>query len=59
MSIAMGNASPKVQAAATYVTTSSDEEGFANAIERFVLGAFRESVRAFAWSGREVARARK
>ena len=59
VSITMGNASPQVQAAATYVTTSSDEEGFANAIEMFVLGAFRESVRAFAWPGREVALARK
>lgn len=47
VSIAMGNASPEAQAAATYVTTSSEGEGFAN--ERFVLDAFRESVRAFAW----------
>src|SRR6266853_2671417 len=37
MSIAMGNASPEVQATATYVTTSNEEEGFANAIEKFVL----------------------
>jgi hydroxymethylpyrimidine pyrophosphatase-like HAD family hydrolase len=29
VSIAMGNASPEVQAAATYVTTSNEEEGFA------------------------------
>jgi Cof subfamily protein (haloacid dehalogenase superfamily) len=38
VSIAMGNASPEVQAAATYVTTSYEDEGFANAMERFVLG---------------------
>jgi Cof subfamily protein (haloacid dehalogenase superfamily) len=37
MSIAMGNASKEVQHAATYVTTSNEEEGFANAMERFVL----------------------
>lgn len=37
VSIAMGNASPEVQAAATYVTSSNDEEGFANAMEKFVL----------------------
>ena len=36
VSIAMGNASEDVQKAATYVTTSNDEEGFANAMERFV-----------------------
>ncbi len=38
MSIAMGNASPEVQQQAQYVTTSYEEEGFANAIERFILG---------------------
>jgi hypothetical protein len=37
VSIAMGNASPEVQASATFVTTSNEEEGFANAIETFVL----------------------
>ncbi|HWW18401.1 MAG TPA: HAD hydrolase family protein, partial [Candidatus Saccharimonadales bacterium] len=37
VSIAMGNASPEVQASATYVTTSNEAEGFANAIEKFVL----------------------
>jgi Cof subfamily protein (haloacid dehalogenase superfamily) len=37
VSIAMGNASPEVQASATYVTSSNAEEGFANAIEKFVL----------------------
>jgi Cof subfamily protein (haloacid dehalogenase superfamily) len=37
LSVAMGNASPDVQRAARRVTTSNEEEGFANAIERFVL----------------------
>jgi Cof subfamily protein (haloacid dehalogenase superfamily) len=37
VSIAMGNASEEVQEAAAYVTTSNEEEGFANAMERFVL----------------------
>jgi hypothetical protein len=37
VSIAMGNASAEVQAAATYVTDSCDDEGFAKAMERFVL----------------------
>ena len=39
VSIAMGNASPEVQASATYVTSSNEEEGFASAIEKFVLNA--------------------
>jgi Cof subfamily protein (haloacid dehalogenase superfamily) len=37
LSIAMGNASPEVQAQASLVTDSYDDEGFAKAIERFVL----------------------
>jgi Cof subfamily protein (haloacid dehalogenase superfamily) len=37
LSIAMGNASPEVQGQADYVTTSYEDEGFANAVERFVL----------------------
>jgi beta-phosphoglucomutase family hydrolase/Cof subfamily protein (haloacid dehalogenase superfamily) len=37
MSIAMGNASAEVQRCAYFVTTSNDDEGFANAVERFVL----------------------
>jgi Cof subfamily protein (haloacid dehalogenase superfamily) len=37
VSIAMGNASMDVQRAATFVTTSNGEEGFALAMERFVL----------------------
>jgi Cof subfamily protein (haloacid dehalogenase superfamily) len=36
--IAMGNAGPEVQRAAHYVTTSNEDEGFANAVDRFVLG---------------------
>jgi Cof subfamily protein (haloacid dehalogenase superfamily) len=37
MSIAMGNASPDVQRTARYVTTTNQDEGFANAIAWFVL----------------------
>jgi Cof subfamily protein (haloacid dehalogenase superfamily) len=37
MSIAMGNASKEVQAEANFVTDSNKEEGFARAIEQFVL----------------------
>jgi Cof subfamily protein (haloacid dehalogenase superfamily) len=37
LSIAMGNASREVQRSARRVTTSNGEEGFANAVERFVL----------------------
>jgi Cof subfamily protein (haloacid dehalogenase superfamily) len=37
LSIAMGNASPHVQRAADFVTDTNGEEGFANAIERFIL----------------------
>ncbi len=37
VSIAMGNASPEVQAAATYVTSTNEDEGFAKAIEKFIL----------------------
>jgi beta-phosphoglucomutase family hydrolase len=40
-SIAMGNASRDVQRTARYVTTSNEEDGFANAIDRFILGAAR------------------
>jgi Cof subfamily protein (haloacid dehalogenase superfamily) len=38
LSIAMGNASAEVQRAARTVTTTNEDEGFANAVERFVLG---------------------
>ena len=37
LSIAMGNASEEVKSQATHVTTSCEEEGFANAVERFIL----------------------
>lgn len=37
VSIAMGNASPDVQHAARFVTSSNKDEGFALAMERFVL----------------------
>jgi Cof subfamily protein (haloacid dehalogenase superfamily) len=37
VSIAMGNANADVQHAAVFVTTSNTEEGFARAMERFVL----------------------
>jgi Cof subfamily protein (haloacid dehalogenase superfamily) len=37
LSIAMGNASPEVQKAATYVTDSNEEEGFSRGIEDFIL----------------------
>jgi len=39
VSIAMGNASSEVQHAAQYVTTDYENEGFANAVERYILGS--------------------
>src|SRR5882724_4667600 len=44
VSIAMGNASPEVQASATYVTSTNEEEGFAMAMEKVILN--RRSVNA-------------
>ncbi len=41
MSIAMGNASYEVQRAARHVTRSNEEEGFAHAIDSFILGGPR------------------
>ncbi|MBV9389551.1 MAG: HAD family phosphatase [Chroococcidiopsidaceae cyanobacterium CP_BM_ER_R8_30] len=38
VSIAMGNSSEEVQHSAQYVTTDYENEGFANAVERFILG---------------------
>jgi hydroxymethylpyrimidine pyrophosphatase-like HAD family hydrolase len=38
LSIAMGQSSDAVKQAAAQVTSSSEEEGFANAVERFILG---------------------
>lgn len=37
-SIAMGNSNRDVQHSAKYVTTDNENEGFANAVERFILG---------------------
>ncbi|MBO0837002.1 MAG: HAD hydrolase family protein, partial [Actinobacteria bacterium] len=37
LSIAMGNASSEVKRAARRVTTSNQDEGFATAVERFIL----------------------
>lgn len=42
LSIAMGNASPEVQRSARRVTTSNDDEGFANAVERWLLPSLVE-----------------
>ena len=39
LSIAMGNASPQVQRKADFVTDSNGDDGFAEAIERFILGS--------------------
>jgi Cof subfamily protein (haloacid dehalogenase superfamily) len=39
LSIAMGNAEHDVKARATHTTTSNDDNGFANAIESFILNA--------------------
>jgi hydroxymethylpyrimidine pyrophosphatase-like HAD family hydrolase len=36
LSIAMGNASPLVQRAADFVIDTNRDEGFANAIDRFI-----------------------
>jgi hypothetical protein len=47
----MGNASAEVQGAADFVTDSNHNEGFANAIDRFILRCNRSNERA------EVARA--
>jgi hydroxymethylpyrimidine pyrophosphatase-like HAD family hydrolase len=37
LSIAMGNASDEVRRAARCVTGTNEDEGFANAVERFIL----------------------
>jgi hypothetical protein len=39
LSIAMGNADPQVKRAARYVTDTNDNDGFAKAVERFVLAS--------------------
>jgi Cof subfamily protein (haloacid dehalogenase superfamily) len=38
LSIAMGNASKEVQAQATFVSTTNEQEGFAVAVEKYILG---------------------
>jgi Cof subfamily protein (haloacid dehalogenase superfamily) len=43
--IAMGNASAEVQQAADFVTDSNREDGFANAVERFILSDHRSNIR--------------
>jgi len=43
LSIAMGNASPNVKQAADFVTDSNIEDGFANAIERIIIGGHRSN----------------
>jgi Cof subfamily protein (haloacid dehalogenase superfamily) len=45
LSIAMGNASPAVRHAADFVTDSNRDEGFANAVERFILGGDRSKAK--------------
>ena len=43
LSIAMGNAAPQVQRAADFVTDPNSQDGFAKAVERYVLGGDRLS----------------
>jgi Cof subfamily protein (haloacid dehalogenase superfamily)/HAD superfamily hydrolase (TIGR01509 family) len=38
MGIAMGNSGPEVKRASRHVTTSNEEDGFANAVDTFILG---------------------
>ena len=45
ISIAMGNATDEVKAQATYVTRSNTEDGFAYAIDHFILGERAEAGR--------------
>ena len=43
LSIAMGNGSPAVKRAADFVTDSNRDDGFANAVERFILSSDRSN----------------
>lgn len=43
ISIAMGQSSDEVKKAATYTTTTSEEEGFANAVDRYVMSQLAET----------------
>jgi hydroxymethylpyrimidine pyrophosphatase-like HAD family hydrolase len=45
LGIAMGNAGAEVRQAADFVTESNRDDGFANAVERFILGGGRSSGR--------------
>lgn len=45
LSIAMGNSSPAVQRAADFVTDSNHDDGFANAVERFILSSVRSNAK--------------
>jgi Cof subfamily protein (haloacid dehalogenase superfamily) len=45
LSIAMGNAGLPVRLAADFVTDSNRDEGFANAVERFILGGDRSNAK--------------
>ena len=45
LSIAMGNASPEIQQAADFVTDSNCGDGFATAVDRFILGGDRSNER--------------
>jgi Cof subfamily protein (haloacid dehalogenase superfamily) len=38
LSVAMGNAHPDVQHAAQHITTTNEDDGFANAVDRYILG---------------------
>jgi len=46
LSIAMGNAGRQVQCAADFVTDPNNQDGFAKAIERYVLGGYGLNARA-------------
>ena len=51
LSIAMGNAKPEVRQAADFVTNSNGEDGFADAIEKVILGDHRSNAPAKADRG--------
>jgi hydroxymethylpyrimidine pyrophosphatase-like HAD family hydrolase len=43
ISIAMGQGVDDVKEAATYLTASNDDEGWAQGIEQYVLGAYQSA----------------
>jgi Cof subfamily protein (haloacid dehalogenase superfamily) len=45
VSIAMGQSSDEVKKAATFTTTSSEEEGFANAVDNYILAGNHSKIR--------------